>query len=76
MFQGASKLMRTLYGRITLGVVIVVLVTVLANLLVIRHQVGQTMHEAQNEHARNLLRSTMANVEAQYRGLLFTNRLP
>ena len=71
MFQGASKLMRTLYGRITLGVVIVVLVTVLANLLVIRHQVGQTMHEAQNEHARNLLRSTMANVEAQYRGLLF-----
>jgi len=71
MLKGAAKIVRTLYGRITLAVVIVVLATVTANLLVVRSQVGQTMRDAQDEHARNLLQSTLATVEAQYRGLLF-----
>jgi PAS domain S-box-containing protein len=71
MLQGAARVVRTLYGRITLAVVGIVLLTVLANLLVVRSQVGQTMRDAQDEHALNLLRSTLANVEAQYRGLLF-----
>jgi PAS domain S-box-containing protein len=71
MLRSAARIVRTLYGRITLVVVGVVLVTVLANLLVVQSKVGQTMREAQDEHALNLLRSTMANVEVQYRGLMF-----
>jgi PAS domain S-box-containing protein len=71
MMRAAAKMVRTLYGRITLGVVVVVLFTVLTNLLVVRHQVELTMRQARDDHARNFLQSTLANVEAQYRGLLF-----
>ena len=71
MWRVAAKITGTLYGRITLGVVIVVLGTVLVNLMVVRTQVDLVMRRAQGEHASNLLQSTLANVEAQYRGLLF-----
>lgn len=71
MWRVAARITGTLYGRITLGVVIVVLGTVLVNLMVVRTQVDQVMRRAQDGHANNLLQSTLANVEAQYRGLLF-----
>jgi signal transduction histidine kinase len=71
MWRIAAKIAGTLYGRITLGVVIVVLSTVLVNLMVVRTQVDLVMRRAQGEHASNLLQSTVANVEAQFRGLLF-----
>jgi PAS domain S-box-containing protein len=71
MWRAAAKIAGTLYGRITLGVVIVILSTVLVNLMVVRTQVDLVMRRAQSEHASNLLQSTVANVEAQFRGLLF-----
>jgi PAS domain S-box-containing protein len=71
MLSAATKMVRTLYGRITLGVVLIVLFTVLTNIFVVRHQVELTMRQARDDHARNFLQSTLANVEAQYRGLQF-----
>jgi len=71
MWQWPPKFLQTLYGRITLAMVSVILGTVLANLLLVRSQVERTMRQAQDDHARNLLQSTLANVEAQHRGLLF-----
>lgn len=67
----ADRYLRTLYARITLGVVLVVLGTVLVNLLVVGSTVDRTMRQAQDEHARTLLHSTLVTVEAQHRGLLF-----
>lgn len=71
MRRWAARIIGTLYGRITLAVAVVVLCTVAANLIVVRFQVAQTMRQSQDEHARNLLQSALANVEAQHRGLLF-----
>ena len=71
MSQWLHGIFRTLYGRITIGVVVVVLGTVLVNLLVVRSRVDQTMRQAQDEHAQTLLKSTLVTVEAQHLGLLF-----
>lgn len=71
MMVWADRYLRTLYARITLGVVFVVLGTVLVNLLVVGSTVDRTMRKAQDEHARTLLHSTLVTVEAQHLGLVF-----
>lgn len=71
MMDWADRYFRTLYARITFGVVLVVLGTVLVNLLVVGSTVDRTMRKAQDEQARTLLHSTLVTVEAQHLGLVF-----